>query len=99
MKYSTPNSRTSEFGIRDQHQNETHIAVNLSTKKGRANGHRELETKKSKDVKISKIKSEQDRKLWQNKYGKSVGQKLLNFIEKQPSTYQPPVPKYASPSK
>lgn len=99
MKHSTPSSRTSEFVTRDQHQNESNIIINLSRKKERANVHRELETKKSKDVKISKIKCEQDRKLWQNKYGKSVGQKLLNFIEKQPSTYQTPVPKYASPSK
>ncbi|KAL1501488.1 hypothetical protein ABEB36_006800 [Hypothenemus hampei] len=44
-------------------------------------------------------KNEQDKKIWENKYGKSVGQKLLNFIEKQPHPYQPSVPKHALPNK
>ncbi|XP_050302904.1 uncharacterized protein LOC126740778 isoform X2 [Anthonomus grandis grandis] len=52
---------------------------------------------KELDQQVAKSKDDRKRKIWENKYGKSVGQKLLNFIEKQPSAYQTPIPKYALP--
>ncbi|XP_076256368.1 uncharacterized protein LOC143193842 isoform X2 [Rhynchophorus ferrugineus] len=47
--------------------------------------------------KASKQKEEQQRRIWEHKYTKSVGNKLINFIEKQPQVYKVPLPKYALP--
>ncbi|CAG9767701.1 unnamed protein product [Ceutorhynchus assimilis] len=59
----------------------------------------DVEKKIQKEVEIQslKLRNVQERKIWENKYGKSVGQKLLNFVEKQPAAYEIPVPKYALP--
>ncbi|XP_030759638.1 uncharacterized protein LOC115885034 isoform X2 [Sitophilus oryzae] len=51
-------------------------------------------------TKEEKSKNKNDntqRKIWENKYGKSSGQKLISFIEKQPEVYKATVPKYALP--
>uniref|UniRef100_A0AAR5Q7J0 Uncharacterized protein n=1 Tax=Dendroctonus ponderosae TaxID=77166 RepID=A0AAR5Q7J0_DENPD len=56
----------------------------------------DIKRKIQNDIEV-RLKTEQERKIWENKYGKSVGQKLLSFIEKQPEAYQVPTPKHALP--
>ncbi|XP_060533192.1 uncharacterized protein LOC132706102 isoform X3 [Cylas formicarius] len=43
-------------------------------------------------------KSEREKKLWENKYGKTPAQKLTKFIENQPVHYQLSPPKHAMPN-
>lgn len=38
-----------------------------------------------------------ERKLWAHKYGKSVGQKLISFVDHQKPEMERPVPLYAMP--
>lgn len=54
---------------------------------------------------IEKIKKEiygkktnqMDRKLWKYKYGKSVGQKLITYIQQQQPMLESPLPAHARP--
>lgn len=81
-----------------QTQEPTRAAANHKKLSGTSSEVSDIKRKLQNDSEVG-VKTEQERKIWENKYGKSVGQKLLSFIEKQPEAYQIPTPKHALPSK